>query len=83
MTGSIGLLGVQGLLHWYEPAAEVSGLVSQDSAIGDTLSCDAPYSAIGFRGKLSCDRPPRTKACLGLRAIGHLYGKNFQVGVQQ
>ena len=31
------------------------------SAIGDTISCDAPYSAIGFRGKrflsLDCDRP--------------------------
>ena len=28
-------------------------LVSHYSAIGDTISCDAPYSAIGFRGKLS------------------------------
>ena len=27
-------------------------LVSHYSAIGDTISCDAPYSAIGFRGKL-------------------------------
>ena len=26
-------------------------LVSHYSAIGDTISCDAPYSAIGFRGK--------------------------------
>ena len=38
-------------------------------AIGDTISCDAPYTAIGFRGKLflpypslqglslGCDRP--------------------------
>ena len=25
--------------------------VSHDSAIGDTISCNAPYSAIGFRGK--------------------------------
>ena len=44
-------------------------LVSHYSAIGDTISCDAPYSAIGFRGKafsaippllglsLDCDRP--------------------------
>ena len=43
-------------------------LVSRYSAIGDTISCDAPYSAIGFRGKLflrppllglslNCDRP--------------------------
>ena len=26
-------------------------LVSHYSAIGDAISCDAPYSAIGFRGK--------------------------------
>ena len=26
-------------------------LVSHYSAIGDTISCDAPYSAMGFRGK--------------------------------
>ena len=43
-------------------------LVSRYSAIGDTISCDAPYSAIGFREALSaipsfqglsldCDRP--------------------------
>ena len=41
-------------------------VVSHYSAIGDTISCDAPYSAIGFRGKsyppllglsLDCDRP--------------------------
>ena len=36
-------------------------LVSHYSAIGDTISCDAPYSAIGVRGKffLRCplDRP--------------------------
>ena len=43
--------------------------MSHHSAIGDTISCDAPYSAIGFRGKLflryplvrpvfaDCDRP--------------------------
>ena len=30
----------------------VYNLVSSKSAIGDTISCDAPYSAIGFRGKL-------------------------------
>ena len=27
-------------------------LVSHYSAIGDTISCDAPYRAIGFKGKL-------------------------------
>ena len=32
-------------------------LVSHYSAISDTISCDAPYSAIGFRGKLFCDTP--------------------------
>ena len=43
--------------------------MSHYSAIGDTISCDAPDSAIGFRGKhfsamplltglsLDCDRP--------------------------
>ena len=29
--------------------------MSHFSAIGDTISCDAPYSAIGFRGELFCD----------------------------
>ena len=33
-------------------------LVSHYSALGDTISCDAPYSAIGFRGKLSSAIPP-------------------------
>ena len=33
-------------------------LVSHYSAIGDTISCDAPYSAIGFRGKLFVRYPP-------------------------
>ena len=53
-------------------------LVSQHSAIGDTISCDAPYGAIGFRGKfflrcpppiqglsLDCDRPPLQKDSWG------------------
>ena len=46
----------------------IASLVSHYSAIGDTISCDAPCSAIGFRGKLflryplvrsvlDCDRP--------------------------
>ena len=33
-------------------------LVSHYSAIGDTISCDAPCSSIGFRGKLSLPYPP-------------------------
>ena len=31
--------------------------VSHYSAIGDTISCNAPCSAIGFRGRLFCDSP--------------------------
>ena len=38
-------------------------LMSHYSAIGDTISCDAPYSAIGFRAKLFLRCPP-SKACL-------------------
>ena len=53
----------------------VSPLVSHYSAIGDTISCDAPYSAIGFRGKLFLRYPPFL-ACL-LTAIGHLQGKKW------
>ena len=49
--------------------AWVTKLVTHYSAIGDTISCDTPYSAIGFRDKLflrypllqglslHCDRP--------------------------
>ena len=33
-------------------------LVSHCSAISDTVSCDAPYSATGFRGKLFLRYPP-------------------------
>ena len=33
-------------------------LVSRYSAIGDTISCDAPFSAIGFRRKLFLRYPP-------------------------
>ena len=50
------------------PDGQLFKLVSHYSGIGDTISCDAPYSAIGFRGKLflryplvrsvlDCDRP--------------------------
>ena len=41
----------------------------QYSAIGDTISRDAPCSAIGFRGRL-CLRYPPCQVCL-LIAIGH------------
>ena len=41
-------------------------LVSHYSAIGDTISCDAPYSAIGFRGKLFL-RYPLVRSVFGLR----------------
>ena len=50
-------------------------LVSCYSAIGDTISCDAPYSAIGFRGKLFLRYLP-SKACLWI-AIVHFYGKKW------
>ena len=50
-------------------------LVSHYSAIGDTISCDAPYSAIGFRGKLFLRYPP-SKACLWI-AIGQFYRKKW------
>ena len=43
-------------------------LVSPYSAIGDTISCDAPYSAIGFS---PC------YACLWI-AIGHFQGKKWR-----
>ena len=41
-------------------------LVSCCSAIGDTISCDAPYSAIGFRGKFFL-RCPLVRPVFGLR----------------
>ena len=43
--------------------------VSHCSAIGDIVSCDAPYSAIGFRGKPFLRYPP-CSVCLWT-AIGH------------
>ena len=52
-------------------------LVSHYSAIGDTISCDAPASAVGFRGK-SFLRCTPSKACLWT-AIGHFYGKKWSV----
>ena len=41
-------------------------LVSHYGAIGDTISCDAPCSAIGFRGKLLL-RYPLVRSVFGLR----------------
>ena len=38
-------------------------LVSHYSAIGDTISCDAPYSAIGFKGKLALRYPGLSLDC--------------------
>ena len=54
--------------------------VSHYSAIGDTILCDAPYSAIGFRGmfsaippllvlSLDCDRPVVPKEVWVVTAI--------------
>ena len=42
-------------------------LVSHYSAIGDTISCDAPYSAIGFRGKFFPAMPPLVGSVFGMR----------------
>ena len=50
-------------------------LVSHYSAIGDTISCDAPCGAIGFRGRIFLQYPP-SKSCLWI-AIGHFYGKKW------
>ena len=46
--------------------SEVPLLVSHYSANGDTISCDAPYSVIGFRGKLFL-RYPLVRSVFGLR----------------
>ena len=45
----------------------VATLVSHYSAIGDTISCDAPYSAIGFRGKFFLQYP-LARSVFGLRS---------------
>ena len=39
-------------------------LVSHYSATGNTISCDAPYSAIAFGGELFLQYPP-CEVCLG------------------
>ena len=41
-------------------------LVSHYSAIGSTIACDAPYSAVGFRGKFF-QRCPPPRPVFGLR----------------
>ena len=41
----------------------LDSLMSHYGAIGDTISCDFPYSTTGFRSKLSLRYPP-SKACL-------------------
>ena len=53
----------------------LENLVSHYSAIGDAILRDAPYSAIGSRGKLFLRCPP-SKACLWT-AIGQFYGKKW------
>ena len=54
-------------------------LVSHYSTIGDTISCDAPYSTIGFRGKLFL-RYPHSNACLWI-AIGVFMERSGDVAV--
>ena len=54
----------------------VQGLVSHCSAIGDTISCDAPHSAIGLSNLKFFLRCPPSKACLWI-VIGHSYGKKW------
>ena len=66
--------------HFRDPTGEsaifgVVTLVSHYSAIGDTVSCDAPYSAMGFRGKFFLRCPP-CWVSLWI-AIGHFYGKKW------
>ena len=46
---------INGKVH--NNSSEVADLVTHYRAIGDTISCDAPYSEIGCRGKLFCDTP--------------------------
>ena len=43
-------------LEWL--ATAMATQVSHYRASSNTISCDAPYSTIGFRGKLFCDTPP-------------------------
>ena len=51
--------------------------MSQCSTIGDTMSCDTPYSAIGFRRKLFLQYPPPSKACVWT-AIGNLHRTKWE-----
>ena len=50
----------------------LQSIVSHYSAIGATISCDAPKNALGSRGKLFL-RYPSSKACLWI-AIDRFYG---------
>ena len=52
-------------------------IVSRYSTICDTISRDAPYSAMGFRGKVF-PRYPLLQD-LSLIAIGHVYGRKRDV----
>ena len=49
------------------------------STIGDTISCDAPYSTIGFRGKVFLRCPP-SKACLWTDSLRY-HRKHSATGV--
>ena len=56
--------------HFFSPALRPcpANLVSHYSAIGDIISCDAPHSAIGFRGKFFfCSVMPPPRPVSGLR----------------
>ena len=62
---------------WWVLVPYVS-LVSHYSAIGDTISCDAHCSAMGFRGVLFCDTPPPVRqghyyTCLAIRGGGGVF----------
>ena len=55
------------LMHLIRALSVLEPLVSHYSAIGDTISCDTPYSAIGFRdGGFFCDNP-LVRPVFGLR----------------
>ena len=51
---------------WKKKTRGSASIVSHYSAVGNTISCDAPYSAIGFKGKLFL-RYPLVRPVFGLR----------------
>ena len=53
-----------------------TNLVSHYSATGDTISCDARYSATGSEASFFLRSSPPSKACLWI-AIGHFYGMKW------